>query len=128
MIHEENGQIIVDDVTSELIDAAEKYAEIYSDDERQDIKTDVLNAFYHGANYQKKCQQDQIIVDELRPMSELKNKQFALCHELFNQGRYGQFEKYQKWDMTMVDINGDEFDIDKFVGWIPIPIYRPKVK
>lgn len=67
----------------------------------------------------------QIIVDELRPMSELKDNQFALCYDLCGHKRYGDFEKYQKYGMNMVDINGNEFDIDRFVGWIPIPIYRP---
>jgi len=39
---------------TDLISAAEKYAEIYDGDDRQDIKTDVLNAFYHGADWQRK--------------------------------------------------------------------------
>lgn len=37
----------------DLIEEAERYAEIYDGDERQDIKTDVLKAFYHGSHYQK---------------------------------------------------------------------------
>ena len=39
---------------TDLILAAEKYADLYSDDDRQDIKTDVLNAFYHGSEWSKK--------------------------------------------------------------------------
>ena len=35
----------------DLILAAEKYAEKYNVDDRQDIKIDVLNAFYHGAEW-----------------------------------------------------------------------------
>lgn len=38
---------------TDLILAAEKYAEKYSADDRQDIKTDVINAFYHGAEWHK---------------------------------------------------------------------------
>lgn len=34
----------------ELIPLAESYASVYDGDDRQDIKTDVLNAFYAGAN------------------------------------------------------------------------------
>ncbi|WP_343743117.1 hypothetical protein [Herbaspirillum huttiense] len=40
--------------TGTLIAAAEKYAETYDGDERQGVKTDVLNAFYHGAHYASK--------------------------------------------------------------------------
>lgn len=41
------------DWTDALIDAAERYAASYDDDERELIKTDVLNAFYAGANWQR---------------------------------------------------------------------------
>jgi hypothetical protein len=41
------------DDTDELIQAAEKYADTYSDDDRQDIKTDVLNAFFAGSEFYK---------------------------------------------------------------------------
>lgn len=37
-----------------LILAAEKYAEKYSAEDGNYIKTDVLNAFYHGAEWQRK--------------------------------------------------------------------------
>lgn len=37
-----------------LIQEAEKYARKYKDDDRQDIKTDILNAFYGGAEFGKK--------------------------------------------------------------------------
>lgn len=37
----------------DLILAAEKYAEMYDGDDRQDVKTDVLNAFYHGAYWRE---------------------------------------------------------------------------
>ena len=40
------------DRTGRLIEAAEAYAhKNYLDDDRQDIVTDVLNAFYQGAHY-----------------------------------------------------------------------------
>ena len=35
----------------QLVEAAEKYAGNYHDDHRQDIRCDVLNAFYAGAKY-----------------------------------------------------------------------------
>ena len=40
----------------DLILAAEKYSENYGGDERQDIKTDVLNAYYQGAYWNKKLE------------------------------------------------------------------------
>lgn len=38
-----------DAYTDALIDAAEEHASAYDDDERECIKTDVMNAFYQGA-------------------------------------------------------------------------------
>ena len=40
-------------VPLEEIEAAEKYALLYADDDRQDIVTDVLNAFYAGGKYER---------------------------------------------------------------------------
>jgi len=40
--------------TNKIIDAAEKYASNYYGDDRQDIVTDVLNAFYAGVKYGEK--------------------------------------------------------------------------
>ena len=37
----------------DVILAAEKYAGVYDGDSRQDVKTDVLNAFYHGAYWKR---------------------------------------------------------------------------
>jgi hypothetical protein len=37
-----------DDYTNALIDAAEEHASAYDDDDRECIKTDVMNAFYAG--------------------------------------------------------------------------------
>lgn len=37
--------------TNKLIDAATKQADLYNDDDRQDIKTDVMNAFFAGAKF-----------------------------------------------------------------------------
>lgn len=39
------------DATYKLIAAAEKHAAAYEADERDDIRTDVLNAFYAGSKY-----------------------------------------------------------------------------
>lgn len=41
------------DVLGRTIDAAETYAAQYDGDDRQDIKTDVLNAFYAGTEFGK---------------------------------------------------------------------------
>lgn len=40
--------------TNALIDAAELHARAYDDDDRDCIKTDVINAFFAGAAYQAK--------------------------------------------------------------------------
>lgn len=37
--------------SAHIIDAAEKLAALYDDDDRQDIKTDVMNSFYAGVRY-----------------------------------------------------------------------------
>lgn len=37
--------------TDQIIDAAEKHAAAYDGDDRQDIKTDVMNAFYAGVKF-----------------------------------------------------------------------------
>jgi hypothetical protein len=39
---------------AELVEAAEIFADLYEGDERQDIKTDVMNAFFAGAEWQRK--------------------------------------------------------------------------
>lgn len=39
---------------TDLILAAENYAEAYFDDDRQDIKIDVINAFMRGAEWGKR--------------------------------------------------------------------------
>lgn len=39
------------DKMNALIDAAEERAKLYDDDDRQDIKADVMNAFFAGAKY-----------------------------------------------------------------------------
>lgn len=67
----------------------------------------------------------QIIVTELRPMSEVKNGQYCLC---FKSYEYGGFEKYLKIDCVMVDMNGTEHDIEDFMGFAPLPIYQPQQK
>lgn len=37
--------------TNDMIDAAEEYASNYNDDDREHIKTDVINAFYAGIRF-----------------------------------------------------------------------------
>jgi hypothetical protein len=46
-----------------LIDAAEKHAESYDGDDRQDIKTDVMNAFYAGAKWQSENLEQEPVAD-----------------------------------------------------------------
>lgn len=47
-----NQPVAIPAMTDErLMDAAEKIADLYEDDDRQDIKTDVMNAFYAGAAF-----------------------------------------------------------------------------
>jgi hypothetical protein len=43
-----------DDDTNALIDAAEACASAYDDDDRECIKSDVMNAFYSGAAWREK--------------------------------------------------------------------------
>lgn len=43
-----------EDKTHQLIDAAASHADAYDDDDRQDIKTDVINSFYKGAHWMLK--------------------------------------------------------------------------
>ncbi len=50
--------------TVALIEAAEVYASGYDDDDREDVKTDVLNAFYQGAAYGENCADQRIKVLE----------------------------------------------------------------
>jgi len=57
--------------TDKLIDAAEAYADKYDGDERPDVKTDVLNAFYAGAEFGNKHASD------IHTLSELKKERFA---------------------------------------------------
>lgn len=42
---------LIDAAEKELIDTAEKYATLYDDDDRECIKTDVMNAFFAGSAY-----------------------------------------------------------------------------
>jgi hypothetical protein len=51
--------------TGALIDAAEKHAEAYDGDDRECIKTDVLNAFYAGAAWNAKHGEHQARISEL---------------------------------------------------------------
>lgn len=62
----------------EIIDAAEKRAENYNDDDRQDIKTDVMNAFYAGVEFARSrtvTTAPAAVLDQLR--SRIKEMQEA---------------------------------------------------
>lgn len=45
---------VADDYTGRLIDAANVRADIYNGDDRECIKTDVMNSFYAGAEWARK--------------------------------------------------------------------------
>jgi hypothetical protein len=47
-------------VDQDLIIAAERYAKVYDGDPRQDIKVDVLNAFYHGAYFKELLKNEKL--------------------------------------------------------------------
>ena len=57
-----DGKSAFNDGLGHTIDAAEYYADQYEGDDRQDIKTDVLNAFYAGVEFSKKLRHN----DKLR--------------------------------------------------------------
>lgn len=106
----------------DVILAAEKYAEMYDGDDRQDIKTDVLNSFYHGAFFKRKNQGDTLTVSKLRPMSELsKNANSVMAAYEDERG-----DIY--FDITSSQCIEDEysFSSEEYIGWIPLPIYKPE--
>jgi hypothetical protein len=93
-----------------LILAAEKYAENYHDED----KTDVLNAFYHGAEFQRKNQGDTLTVSKLRPMSEAVDNDVVLAYDKHDNEFYKiPVCKLAGWHAL-------------FAGWIPLPIYKPE--
>lgn len=103
---------------TDLVLAAEKYAEKYNGDDRQDIKTDVLNAFYHGAyfNFEKVMQGDTLTVSKLRPMCDAKEGEQILAFKI-NEKVF--------LNICCPDIT-NEF-CKAFSGWIPMPIYKPEL-
>lgn len=110
----------------DLILAAEKYADVYFDDDRQDIKPDVLNAFYHGAEFQMSQQPDKLTVSKLRPMSEAPrdpNTRISVVrkgHDYFEAARFDI--RNGGWQINFSAAMSDEF----FEGWIPMPLYKPE--
>lgn len=65
----------------------------------------------------------QIIVDELRPMGELKAHTFVLI-KLKLSGTLKVGSKLHFIDL--VNIGGKDTPFEECEGWIPCPIYRPK--
>ena len=53
--------------TEKLIDAAVAYATQYDDDDRECIKTDVINAFYAGAALGKKLAFEELKTTDHSP-------------------------------------------------------------
>lgn len=97
-------------------------AEMYDGDDRQDIKTDVLNQFYQGAFFKRKNQGDTLTVSKLRPMSELpKNANSVMAAYEDERG-----DIY--FDITSSQCIEDEysFSSEEYIGWIPLPIYKPE--
>lgn len=104
-----------------LIESAEKYADKYSDDDRQDIKTDVLNAYFAGSEFYKR-KDGKIIIDKLRPISEAPKDKAILINTTHGGG--AMCEAYYRdglWWIGRVPVE----DKECIVGWIPVPIYKP---
>jgi hypothetical protein len=64
--------------TDALIDAAEAYAEVYDGDDRQDIKTDVLNAFFAGSKYEATNKVDIATIAYMNGVAEGRKHKDAL--------------------------------------------------
>ena len=70
-------------------------------------------------------QDGQIIVQDLRPMSEAKRNEAKYLVA----GNWGNdlFEvTYSKYDNAWITENDDYFFMDDLKGHIPMPIYKPK--
>ena len=96
------------DKLDKLIDAAESHAENYDGDDRQDIKTDVMNAFYAGAKWQSENLEQDLVYEAWRnseayqvPVTELGQKIAEQRFYGFQKGwEYAKFyEKHKHIDM-----------------------------
>lgn len=68
----------------------------------------------------------QIIVDELRPMSDARNLGVKRCLAVFV-GYPDCFHIVEQYaDTYWSDGEDDWHRDDEFIGWVPCPIYRPK--
>lgn len=107
----------------DLVLAAEKYADKYSADDSDYIKTDVLNAFYHGADFQKKKQGDTLTVSKLRPMCDApKNGKFLVVLNTED-----AFHECSFLSDGRVKIGTVAIRIEYCIGWIPCAIYKQEL-
>lgn len=107
----------------DLILAAEAYAGNYDGDERELIKTDVLNAFYHGSAYQLKKDRNQLTVTRLRPMSEHNND----CDGILAAFHGSEKLHVVYWFHGLFITDQDKlYEPEDFKGWIHLPKYEPE--
>ncbi len=100
--------------------------------DRYDSIVDEGSLYSQGAmdildSLMQECQEiDTLTVSKLRPMQDLKIGEFAIC---YSDDPFLDSEKYKKIDdHNVVNINGSEFDINDFIGWIPVPTHKPEEK
>ena len=67
-----------EDLRDALIYAGDQYTNKYKDDDRQDIKTDVLNAFYQGANWMRISM--RAALQSIRSPAEHENSTTGVFH------------------------------------------------
>jgi len=69
----------------------------------------------------------QIIVDELRPMSDAPRDSSTILIGRRDDGICTFPEMIEAfWDGQYWNSCGDEFRDNELTGWLPMPIYRPK--
>lgn len=68
-------------------------------------------------------QGNEIIVTELRPMSDAKQDELAL----YLHKESGFFTGVKAEDLV-IDEYGSLIDISTLLGWLPVPKYRPELK
>lgn len=123
MLNEQDEEI---DFSCILINEAAKYAKDYEGDD----KTDVLNAFFHEAEYQIKESRKQIIVDKLRPMSEAKEEglEYFVIRKDCDKLRFIAVEYLKLMDgiACWYADDGERFLESQLIGNIKAPIYKPK--
>ena len=71
----------------------------------------------------------QIIVTELRPMSEARTEiPLLVAHKDGKNVREAIVYKHMPEGREVVYVSGHWMDIKEFIGFIPLPIYQPQQK